>query len=214
MQADTCQECLGEKIHSQCQQMSGQSCWHCSLPIKKHLVECMKSPQNPVDTVGCIKSAQIPRCQVCTCTLLCYWIPGGDLCKACLEDPQLASLFVNSDHCPQGWTWVEPEAKCVKAFTLKRPWPHASEACKAGGGKLATIKTISSIQPALEAMSLQITEGEFWLGGSAADNEGGYIWEDGTDITINSWAPEYPLTGIGIQRCSLSDLIYLNLDIS
>ena len=60
---------------------------------------------------------------------------------------------------------------------------------------MATIKTISSIQPALEAMSLQITDGEYWLGGSAANNDGDYIWEDGTDITINSWAPEYPLTG-------------------
>ena len=194
MQADTCQECLGEKIHSQCQQMSGQSCWHCSLPIKKHLVECMKSPQDPVDTVGCIKNALIPRCQVCTCTLLCYWIPGGDLCKACLENAQLASLFVNSDHCPQGWTWVEAESKCLKAFAVKRPWPHASEACKTGGGRLATIRNISSIQAIIEA-SITIEEGELWLGGRYAAEGDKYIWEDGTSMIVDNWAPENPLTG-------------------
>ena len=90
---------------------------------------------------------------------------------------------------------MEPETKCVKAFTLKRPWPHASEACKSGGGRLATIKTISSIQAIIET-SIIIEDGEMWLGGRYDAEEDEYMWEDATSIDIDNWAPENPLTGI------------------
>ena len=90
---------------------------------------------------------------------------------------------------------MEPESKCVKAFKVNRPWPHASEACKKGGGRLATIKTLSSVQAIIEA-SLTIEEGELWLGGRYDAEGDEYLWEDATSIVIDNWAPENPLTGI------------------
>ena len=89
---------------------------------------------------------------------------------------------------------MEAESKCLKAFAVKRPWPHASEACKTGGGRLATIRNISSIQAIIEA-SITIEEGELWLGGRYAAEGDKYIWEDGTSMIVDNWAPENPLTG-------------------
>ena len=197
-EADTCQECLENTIHSHCQDLSGQSCWHCSQRIMDSLLTCTQ--KSSVENINCININQelTERCQACTCTLLCYWIPGGELCKACLEDPQLTKLSVNSDHCPQGWTWVEAETKCVKSFSAKRPWFHASLACQAGGGKLATAKTLQTIQPLIEAINLLAGEtGEFWVGGRKNTDGDDYVWGDGTPVSIDdAWDDGYPESGI------------------
>ena len=193
MEADTCQQCLEDNIPSPCNQMSGHTCWHCSQRVLESLTTC--SGQDSVDKINCIHQDQTARCQACTCTLLCYWIPGGDLCKACQEDPQFETMFVNSDHCPQGWTWAEAESKCVKSFSVKRPWSHASQACQAGGGKLATAKSYNTLQPLIEAMNLQVTSGEFWIGSRKRNDGDDYVWEDGSSVSIDNWDVGYPETG-------------------
>ena len=88
---------------------------------------------------------------------------------------------------------MEPEAKCVKSFPVKRPWSHASLACQAGGGKLATAKTNQTIQPLIEATNLQANEtGEYWVGGLKNTDGDDYIWEDGTSVSIDNWDVGYP----------------------
>ena len=197
-EADTCQQCLEDNIPSPCSQMSGHTCWHCSQRVLESLTTC--SRQDPVHKINCIHQEQTARCQACTCTLLCYWIPGGDLCKACQEDPQFETMFVNSVHCPQGWTWAEAESKCVKSFSVKKPWSHASQACQAGGGKLATAKSYNTLQPLIEAMNLQVTSGEFWIGSRKKNDGDDYTWEDGTSVSIDNWDVGYPETGRYLQN--------------
>ena len=84
---------------------------------------------------------------------------------------------------------------------MKRPWPQASQACLAGGGRLATVKTLSSIQPIIEAMNLQAeVDGEFWLGARKNINSDDLIWEDGTSVDVDNWALEYRISGTWITQ--------------
>ena len=74
----------------------------------------------------------------------------------------------------------------------------SSLACQAGGGKLATAKTLQTIQPLIEAMNLLAGEtGEYWVGGRKNTDGDDYIWEDDTPVSINdAWDDGYPESGI------------------
>ena len=120
-----CQSCLEETMPELCQLLSGASCWKCSGQVWKHLELCSTSTSNSVDIVQCIEDNVVTECKSCVCTLLCYLSPGGDLCKSCLQEPELASLFIHSDKCQTGWVWSSTTSKCYKAYTNKKPWVHA-----------------------------------------------------------------------------------------
>ena len=137
-------------------------------------------------------------CKECTCTILSYLLPKSDLTTACLQDPQLAALFVNHEHCQQGWVWAASLSKCVRAFSYLKSWAHASAFCKSGGGSLAQPKDNSSFYIMIETINLQQeAKGEFWIGGRRNEDTDGYIWDlDNSTVNADNWAPGYPLPGI------------------
>ena len=122
--------------------------------------------------IDCISQAVVPSCSTCVCTLLCYWSPTGDLCTSCLDQPQLASLFLHHQHCPQGWVYSATSSSCLKAFNQEKPWKFAKSFCENGGGILAQPKSTSTIQTVLEAINLQAVGGVFWVGGKERENTG------------------------------------------
>ena len=127
--------------------------------------QCSSSDLSPVAMIDCISQAIVPSCRSCICTLFCYWSPTGDLCKSCLDQPQLASLFLHHQHCPQGWVYSEASSSCLKTFNREKPWSFAKSFCENGGGALAQPKTTSTIQAVLEAVNLLGEAGLHWLGG-------------------------------------------------
>merc|ERR1712155_289548 len=99
--AVACQQCLEENIPASCQDLSGAGCWSCGGPVLDKWRQCADSNLAAVDTINCITSDLLPSCRSCVCTLMCYWSPTDDLCRSCLDQPELASLFLHHQRCPQ-----------------------------------------------------------------------------------------------------------------
>ena len=112
--AANCQSCLVENIPYVCEDLQGSSCWFCSLSTLEQWRQCSNDHQNSTAIINCIDEQLLSSCRMCICKLLCYWEAEGDLCKTCLEQPQLASLFVNHQYCPQGWVYSPQTSKCYK----------------------------------------------------------------------------------------------------
>ena len=201
-QAD-CQSCIEEELKnvnsSQCLDLSGAGCFHCTKPIMIESIECSETNTNPEDIINCIQQVQQQDCKQCVCTILCYVYVEGDLCQECLQNSNLANFFLNHDKCPQSWTWSMEQTKCYKAFTTSKPWSFASTFCQNGGGLLAQSKTYSSLFTVLESISLEAARGEFWIGGrhmlgsGIGGWPGDYTWTgDNSTLDNSNWAPGFP----------------------
>ena len=156
----------------------------------------MGSNEDMVATIQCIKAMQSPSCQRCTCTVLCYESPDSEHCRSCLQEEELATLFLNHELCQQGWVWSAVTAKCIKAYDLPRSWMEAETSCKNEGALLAEHQSDSSVVAALEAINLA-GPGEYWVGGKRKDINSGFSWNsDKSSIAIDdwNWGPGYPVS--------------------
>ena len=194
---------LGGRNASQCLEMSGAPCWTSTSQVAEKLGLCAQYCSTPLDTVQCVAQEVAPRSRSCVCTLLCYWSPTGDLCRSCLDQPQLAERFLHHEHCPQGWVYSQASSMCFKSFNEVKPWKYAVRYCDYGGGRLGQAKNSSSLQIVLEAINLRAPAGEYWLGGkenvvgagiSGWPNE--YVWTgDRTLVDDDNWPTGYPALG-------------------
>ena len=164
--------------------------------MSENLQQCSETRDNPLEIVQCVQQSQVSGCRSCVCSLLCYWSAGGDLCRACLDTEDLATFFVNHQHCPQGWTWSENASKCYKGFSEKKKWSHALRTCQLGRGRLAVAKTNVSISNLIEAMNIAQADGQFWVNGRKNLDNDDYVWGDKTIIGFYNWAPEFPSQGM------------------
>ena len=192
--AAACQQCLTNIIDPSCQLLSGADCWYCGGSILEKWRQCSSSDLSSVAMIDCISQAIVPSCRSCICTLFCYWSPTGDLCKSCLDQPQLASLFLHHQHCPQGWVYSEASSSCLKTFNQEKPWSFAKSFCENGGGALAQPKTTSTIQAVLEAVNLLGAGGLHWLGGQQSGED--FLWVgDNSVVDSSNWAQGFPVSG-------------------
>ena len=197
----SCQSCLVANLPQSCGEQSGATCWYCSGLVLEKWKQC-SSHQDPVSTINCIKQGLGSGCTECVCTLVCYWEADGDICRSCIEQPQLSTLFNNHQYCPKGWVYSSSSSKCFKVFTDSKPWKFASRFCQNGGGILAQPKTDSIINAVLEAISLQGSIGKYWIGGKETGQFNGqsFIWTgDNTivplDASQGNWAIGFPMSG-------------------
>ena len=200
--ANQCQACLETNLigvnASQCLELSGAKCWFCTKPISQKLELCAENSGTAMDKIQCVQEEQVSGCRQCVCTLLCYWAPGGDLCKACLHQPELATLFLNHDKCGPGWVYSEETSKpkCYKAITELKSWTSALRYCELSGGRLAEPKTTSMVHTVLEAINLQSTPGKYWLGGKEKKQGNKFKWvRANSAVNDDNWADGFPLTG-------------------
>ena len=192
----TCQPCLEENMPDQCQHMSGTNCWHCSSTVVEQWKNCSLSHNDPLTSFQCILQGVVAVCRNCICTLFCYWSPSGNHCRACLEEPELSTLFINHEHCQQGWTWSAVTSTCYKAFTHLKPWIYASEFCQSGGGHLAEPRTNLSLYGIIEAINIQAETGEYWIGGRNDEEDwDSFMWAgDSSIINSHDWASGFPFS--------------------
>ena len=96
----------------------------------------------------------------------------------------------------QGWVWSPTTSKCYKGFNSSSTWMEASTSCQNGGGVLAEHQNNASLYSALEAINLQSSPGEYWIGGKKSDGSSNYIWtSDNSALNNDQWGPGYPLPG-------------------
>ena len=199
-----CQSCIEEKLisynSSECLNLSSAGCFYCTRSVMLDSLACADNNNNLENIVKCIEDKQETGCKNCVCSVLCYVHAEGDLCRECLQNPNLATFFLNSDKCQQSWTWSNITSTCYRAFLTPRPWKYAARFCENGGGLLAQPKTTSSIYTVLEAIQLQAKAAEYWIGAREFHTGAGvggwpdkYIWtQDNSTMENMNWETGYP----------------------
>ena len=110
-------------------------------------------------------------------------------------------VFVSTG-CAPGWTPFEHTGRCYKLITGAVSWAAARSVCAEHQGDLASVPD----QITNDFLS-SLSTSSAWLGGSAADSEGGWTWSDGTPWGHTNWSP-----GHGQPHNQAGDQDYLVLE--
>uniref|UniRef100_A0A8C6TD72 C-type lectin domain-containing protein n=1 Tax=Neogobius melanostomus TaxID=47308 RepID=A0A8C6TD72_9GOBI len=87
--------------------------------------------------------------------------------------------------CPRGWSLFG--TRCFRFFKAEQTWTMAEKRCNKLGGNLASIHTD------WENIFIRgLINGHTWLGGHDMDQEGEWMWTDGSPWDYTNWADGEP----------------------
>ena len=112
-------------------------------------------------------------------------------------------LFLNSA-CQQGW--ISNGKSCYKLFTSSKTWENAKEECKKWNARLVKVES-SEENDFIKTELLPTDEDDnYWIGLSDSDNEGDWMWTDGTQLDSDgykNWGDNQPDNEKDKQNCVL-----------
>jgi len=95
------------------------------------------------------------------------------------------------------------EGSCYEFFDDLVAWVDAEESCLVWGGHLASVESSgenSFLNSWPGAVSGPAANGPgIWLGGTDAEDDGEFVWPDGTALDFDAFAPSQPDNGIGVD---------------
>ncbi|XP_067436257.1 ladderlectin-like isoform X2 [Thunnus thynnus] len=106
-------------------------------------------------------------------------------------DPEKSDKVRISTVCPSGWTGFS--GRCFLYVQTPLSWADAEKNCLSRGGNLASVHNIDEYN-IIQSMILRITHTYpvAWLGGSDAEQQGTWLWSDGSPFSFSYWAPGMP----------------------
>ncbi|NP_001124136.1 uncharacterized protein isoform X1 [Danio rerio] len=99
----------------------------------------------------------------------------------------MLSIGNASGSCPYGW--INTGVKCYKFFSQSVSWITAEKNCQGFGGNLA------SVHNRLEndfLMNMVPSSSRCWIGGHDGEQEGQWLWTDGSMFDYNNWCSDEP----------------------
>ncbi|XP_038586863.1 type-2 ice-structuring protein-like [Micropterus salmoides] len=101
--------------------------------------------------------------------------------------------------CPFGWTAFK--GRCFLYVPRVMSWAAAERNCRSMGGHLASIHNIQEYHQ-IQTMIMRAThyQREAWIGGFDAQQEGYWLWIDGTHFGFTHWCPGEP-SAYYLQHC-------------
>ncbi|XP_047436431.1 galactose-specific lectin nattectin-like [Mugil cephalus] len=108
-------------------------------------------------------------------------------------------LIKRSTNCPG---WSEYNGRCFIFISTNLTWAKAEIHCQSLGGNIASVHNIFEYH----AIQYLIQNGshdhpETWIGGSDAEENGVWLWSDGTRFHYTNWCDGEPSTTQGQQNC-------------
>ena len=100
-------------------------------------------------------------------------------------------LFLNSA-CQQGW--IGNGTSCYKLSTSNKTWKNAKKECEKWNGRLVKVES-SEENDFIKTELLPTKYGNYWIGLSDSDNEGDWMWTDGTQLDSDgykNWGDDQP----------------------
>uniref|UniRef100_A0A8C4QFH3 C-type lectin domain-containing protein n=1 Tax=Eptatretus burgeri TaxID=7764 RepID=A0A8C4QFH3_EPTBU len=100
--------------------------------------------------------------------------------------PIQPSLNMPQGGCP--WKWKLFNNKCYLPITQRadhKSWKHAQDSCKAEGGDLVSITNVDEQMFLLT--QLEDFELKCWIGLNDINEEGNFVWSDGTPVNYTHW---------------------------
>ncbi|XP_038577415.1 type-2 ice-structuring protein-like isoform X2 [Micropterus salmoides] len=115
---------------------------------------------------------------------------------------QESRVVKRSPCCPEGWTAFN--SRCFLYVAKAMSWAVAETNCQFLGGNLASVHNIQEYQEIQRTIVKDShNQGETWIGGSDAEQEGFWFWSDGTPFSFTQWCPGQPDNFQGHQNCLL-----------
>ncbi|XP_060887892.1 ladderlectin-like isoform X5 [Labrus mixtus] len=105
-----------------------------------------------------------------------------------------------SSACPSGW--IQHYNRCFLFVRTSMTWTNAEINCQARGGRLASVHSFDEYH-FIQGIILRQT-GMYpstWLGGSDAQQEGTWLWSDGSRFSYVNWYPGQPDNQHHYQHC-------------
>ncbi|XP_032438024.1 galactose-specific lectin nattectin-like [Xiphophorus hellerii] len=110
----------------------------------------------------------------------------------------------SSSPCSSGWS--EFNGRCFRFFPVPMSWASAQRNCVSLQASLASIHNIDEyheIQRLIKASTNELVR--TWIGGSDAQEEGTWLWSDGSPFHYTNWCAGEPNNGAtdprGVQQC-------------
>ncbi|XP_041634977.1 ladderlectin-like [Cheilinus undulatus] len=102
--------------------------------------------------------------------------------------------------CPSGW--ARYNNRCFLFVPTAMSWANAERHCQAQDGNLASVHSNVEYH-FIQGMILKQTQTfpNTWLGGSDAEQDGTWLWSDGSHFTYANWCPGEPNDANGPQSC-------------
>ncbi|XP_059210792.1 ladderlectin-like [Centropristis striata] len=109
-------------------------------------------------------------------------------------------LVKRSTSCSGRWTNIN--GRCFHYFPAPMTWAKAERNCQSMGGNLASVHDVQEyhgVQSLIKTATYQSKEA--WIGASDAQEEGVWLWTDGSRFSYTNWCPGEPNNWRGRQHC-------------
>lgn len=94
------------------------------------------------------------------------------------------------DHdCPEGWATLPEAGSCVQLQAEAKSWQDAQADCNELGGHLVTITNTTDDTFLAELLG---EEGRAWIGYNDLEEEGTWVWDDGSASGYENWGGANP----------------------
>ena len=106
----------------------------------------------------------------------------------------LLLLLLNSA-CQQGW--IGHGTSCYKLVTPSKTWENAKRECEKRYAKLVKVESREENDFIKTLLLPTDKDGNYWIGLSDSDNEGDWMWTDGTQLDSDgykNWGDNQPKT--------------------
>uniref|UniRef100_A0A8C1R8J0 Galactose-specific lectin nattectin-like n=1 Tax=Cyprinus carpio TaxID=7962 RepID=A0A8C1R8J0_CYPCA len=102
----------------------------------------------------------------------------------------------NDEKCPNGWTNFG--VRCYKYFSHTVNWITAERTCQTYDANLASVHNKLENDLLLSLMPSNI---RFWVGAQDGEQEGQWIWSDGSPFDYTSWCSGEPNNSGNVEHC-------------
>jgi len=103
--------------------------------------------------------------------------------------------FTGSFACPDNW--ISWKSFCYKRIEQLLTWNDAQQNCVAYGGNLASVQSAQENDFIFGITMTQRT----WIGGNDIENDGTWVWNDGTPWSYENWGMNEPNNHGGNEEC-------------
>ncbi|XP_049922623.1 ladderlectin-like isoform X1 [Epinephelus moara] len=120
--------------------------------------------------------------------------------RPCIKPRPCPVLPRPSVVCPSGWS--KCRGHCYRYIPTCMTWTRAERNCQALGGNLASVHNFGEYQ-AIQNVIYRATRSKrpTWIGGSDAEEDGQWLWSDGTSFNYQNWCQKEPNNYGGRQSC-------------
>ncbi|CAM4612025.1 unnamed protein product [Leuciscus chuanchicus] len=127
------------------------------------------------------------------------WSTLPQTSQSILKPPQLCQCEGDCEgdrRCPRGWTTFG--RRCYKYFSKSAPWITAERNCQSFGANLASVHDRSENDFLL---SLLPSSTRTWVGAHDGEQDGDWLWRDGTVFDYANWCSGEPNNAGGPENC-------------